>query len=111
MFKLKLRHHFDAAHNLLNYQGQCSNLHGHRWNVEVTIIGKNLKNDMIVDFKEIKAAIDKYDHAYLNESFDFNPTAENIVKKLYDEIKELTGMETRVVLFEAPDSSIEYYEE
>jgi len=28
---LKVRGHFDAAHRLVGYDGDCSKLHGHRW--------------------------------------------------------------------------------
>ena len=86
---------FSAAHNLLNYDGDCKNLHGHTWKFKVYITGYvNPETDMVLDFKTIKSTIDdiveeKLDHKYLNESIGDgikNPTAENIVYWLYREI-------------------------
>ena len=39
---------FAAAHNLINYQGDCENLHGHNWLVEVTVGAKEL--DKVVSY-------------------------------------------------------------
>ena len=35
---------FAAAHNLINYQGDCENLHGHNWKVEVRVSAIELNN-------------------------------------------------------------------
>lgn len=76
--KLRMEHHFDSAHQLNGYKGACSNLHGHRWLVELEIelkeneiTGKvpNVPNyeldtlGMMVDFNSLKKEIDKLDHA------------------------------------------------
>ncbi|MGD9343567.1 MAG: 6-carboxytetrahydropterin synthase, partial [Desulfuromonadales bacterium] len=43
---------FAAAHNLINYQGDCENLHGHNWRVEVTVAAEKLDNAGLgIDFK------------------------------------------------------------
>ena len=42
MYKLTIRTSFAAAHNLINYQGDCENLHGHNWKVDVTVIASEL---------------------------------------------------------------------
>ena len=34
MYKLKTKASFDSAHFLKDYEGKCSNIHGHRWTVE-----------------------------------------------------------------------------
>lgn len=108
MYILKLKHHFDACHNLKHYVGACSNLHGHRWDVEVTIKVSSLTDDMVVDFKTLKGIINELDHNYLNNLLDFNPTAENISKYLSDKIKEETGLKNSVTLWESPEASITY---
>ena len=108
--KLKLKHHFDAAHRLDGYSGKCSNLHGHRWEVEVSIEGDiDEKTGMLMDFTQIKKIIDELDHKallrdcaentnlinVLNEMkieikvFNFKPTAENIAIYLKTQIKEI----------------------
>jgi len=77
--------HFDAAHNLVNYEGACSRMHGHRWVVKA-IFGPYSEADLdkagiAIDFKFIKAimadSIDTYDHQYLNNFFE-RPSAEMI---------------------------------
>ena len=35
MFQVCVQAHFDAAHFIRNYDGNCAKLHGHRWNVIV----------------------------------------------------------------------------
>jgi len=42
MYELMVRGHFDAAHALPGYAGECSGLHGHTWDVEVVVRGSLL---------------------------------------------------------------------
>jgi len=112
MYKLNLKHHFSAAHNLkLDYDSPCQKVHGHRWEVEVEIITDVLdENSMVVDFQKIKELIDKFDHQNLNEIIKFNPTAENLAQYLYYKIKEIVNGEIKIIILESPDASITYYE-
>ena len=96
------------AHRLMNYDGKCSNLHGHTYHFEVTFEVKNRQhNGISIDFNDFKF-IDEWlqtnwDHAtLLNEkdinlihllesegqnvfTMDVNPTVENmcIILKKY----------------------------
>jgi 6-pyruvoyl tetrahydropterin synthase/QueD family protein len=55
MYELTIKAHFDAAHALRGYPGECKNLHGHTWDVEVTVLGSDLDDIGIVyDFKRLK---------------------------------------------------------
>lgn len=95
---------FDAAHYLEDYVGKCSCIHGHRWEVEVYINVPEDK-DLTIDFGDAKKIIDKHlpDHKYLNEIYDFNPTAENIAKHLKKELlKELPI--SKIIVWESPSS-------
>ncbi len=101
MYEIFVKHHFCAAHKLLDYDGECSNLHGHDWKIIVTA-RTNYLNDIGIslDFKEfkrkIKAEIDKFDHKFLNEHEDFkgiNPTAENIAKVIFNKLSKLMNDE------------------
>lgn len=61
MYFLKSEFSFDSAHFLYGYEGKCSNIHGHRWKVEVTVknafLQRNGQNKgMIMDFSEIGRA-------------------------------------------------------
>lgn len=65
---------FEMAHQLLNYEGKCKNIHGHSYTLYVTVGGKiacNLldpKDGMVMDFSELKKIVNEqivhpYDHA------------------------------------------------
>ena len=42
MYMLQTEQSFDAAHFLKGYKGKCSNIHGHRWRVVVSISSEKL---------------------------------------------------------------------
>ena len=91
MYYVKKSLEISAAHQLkLDYESKCENLHGHNWNVDVYLKSDKLdQNGMVMDFTIIKKKImDKMDHKYLNEVFDFNPTAENIAHWVQEELGE-----------------------
>jgi 6-pyruvoyltetrahydropterin/6-carboxytetrahydropterin synthase len=91
---LEYRDHFDAAHYLRNYLGPCSNLHGHRWEVEISLSGMTLDRvGILVDFKVLKAMMSELlpDHCCLNDLPYFtekNPTAENLSVYLFEKVEE-----------------------
>ena len=81
---------FDAAHYLPEHIGQCKNLHGHTWKVEIEVgLAESAsydpdKDHMIMDFADLKlyiksAFLDEADHHCLNDISDLKyPSAENI---------------------------------
>lgn len=91
MYYIKKSIEISAAHNLkLSYESKCEDLHGHNWNITIYLKSEELdENGMVMDFTIIKKKIkDKIDHKYLNEVFDFNPTAENIAFWVQQELGE-----------------------
>ncbi|HTP66177.1 MAG TPA: 6-carboxytetrahydropterin synthase QueD [Geobacteraceae bacterium] len=94
MFRLMIRTSFAAAHCLTHYQGECENLHGHNWKVEVAVLARELdKAGLGIDFKILKAETNSFlktlDHKYLNELTPFtelSPSSENIARYLYYEL-------------------------
>ena len=94
MYRLMIRTSFAAAHCLKHYQGDCENLHGHNWKVEVAVIARELdKAGLGIDFKILKADTKNFlktlDHKYLNELTPFmntSPSSENIARYLYHEL-------------------------
>lgn len=119
MYELTIKGHFDAAHAIRDYPGECRNLHGHTWDVEVSVEGVELDEIGIVyDFKQLKTdlaeVLEPYDHAYLNDvpPFDvLNTTAENLAKVLFDELAERVGDRVKVVavsVWESPIAKITY---
>ena len=76
MYYLKTQAAFDAAHFLHDYDGKCSNIHGHRWTIEVTVQNAFLQRSgqqkgMIMDFADLKKVVktiaDHYDHSLIYE--------------------------------------------
>lgn len=87
MYTVKKTLEVAVSHKLnLDYDSPCTQLHGH--NLRITIYCERSildKNGMVVDFKQIKEKVHNIlDHKYLNDLFDFNPTAENIAKWVTD---------------------------
>ncbi len=98
------------AHALLGYDGLCRNIHGHTYNMEVTLIGEprnqpgHPRDGMVMDFGRLKKIVkskivEKFDHTLvLNASapkeyieamqqaterviaVDFQPTSENLLE-------------------------------
>ena len=96
MFELSIKDSFSAAHFLRDYEGKCENLHGHNWQVEVAIKGKELnKTGLLLDFKKLKkylkGILEELDHKHLNEIGFFqknNPSSENIAVFIYRRLQE-----------------------
>ncbi len=119
MYDLMIRGHFDAAHALHGYPGECCNLHGHTWDVEVVVQGSELDEVGIVyDFKTLKedlaAVLAPLDHVYLNDVAPFdamNPTAEHLSRYIFDELSVRLGRAVRVAevaVWESPIAKITY---
>ncbi|OAT81347.1 6-carboxytetrahydropterin synthase QueD [Desulfotomaculum copahuensis] len=122
MYQLSVTKRFAAAHRLSNYQGQCANLHGHTWQLEVTVKGEKLDaNGMLLDFKALKEmvgrVIKELDHQYLNELPSFNrinPTAENLARYISGRLRVLLAPELQLALvrvWESPDAWAGYTED
>lgn len=100
---------FETAHALWGYDGKCKNIHGHSYQLSVTVAGPIIndndavKNGMIIDFSDLKAivrkeVVDEFDHCLLLNGntphaeyakvengyskimlCDYQPTAENML--------------------------------
>ena len=74
---------FDSAHMLSNYDGKCSNLHGHTYKLQVTLDGRvDPLNNMVVDFNVLKeilneTVMNKFDHAIIFSNPEFRNEAED----------------------------------
>ena len=99
MFYLTKIFHFEAAHALNGYDGKCRNIHGHSYELRVTVKGMplnkpgNPKNGMVIDFHDLKQivnqeVVEKFDHSFIignNMPSDFV----EITKKNIDKVVEL----------------------
>ncbi len=121
MYELIVKRKFAAAHRLNGYNGKCEALHGHTYGLDVYIQTDELDDiGLAVDFKELKenidALLDNYDHHLLNEipPFDkINPSAENMAKVFFQEIKKIVpnGVKVnRVTVWESQDAGASYFE-
>jgi len=95
-YELSIETHFSAAHQLRGYDGDCARLHGHNWHVKLYVECSELDAlGMGVDYKiikrELKAALDAWDHYHLNDipPFDtINPTSENVARVLCERMQQ-----------------------
>jgi 6-pyruvoyltetrahydropterin/6-carboxytetrahydropterin synthase len=114
LFHITRRLEFDAGHRIPNHQGQCRHLHGHRYQLEITLQGEmnteggSSEEGMLMDFGLIKqimqnVIIDPWDHSFFVADTDLElirflqsipdhkttiirgvPTAENLAKNAFD---------------------------
>ena len=121
-YTLMVKDHFDAAHALKGYPGECKDLHGHTWDIEVSVSGTKLDEIGIVyDFKRLKkdlrSIIDAFDHSYLNEVTPFdkmNATAENLARVIFERLNEVLPryIELKeVAVWESPIARVGYSRE
>lgn len=105
---------FDAGHRLVGHNGKCSNLHGHRYRVEVMAKAAELDDvGRVVDFAVLKDVLGgwldtQWDHTFILSTNDphletlrklqtnkpvfvmpYNPTAENMARYLLGVCGEL----------------------
>ena len=113
---------FEACHHLPDYRGNCANVHGHSYKLEITARGEigskcpdEENSGMVMDFKKIKDIVTvnvlrHVDHKDLNTRYK-NPTAENMVCDFFDTLAPhftLCGVELySIKLWETEDSFAE----
>lgn len=137
MYILKAEKAFDSAHFLSNYDGKCSNIHGHTWHVHAevkseTLIDSGNYKGMVVDFgdlkNDLKEIVDYFDHALIVEEgsmrketlqniiedgfkviiINFRSTAENFSKYFFKKLEDRGYSVKRVTVFETPTNSATY---
>jgi 6-pyruvoyltetrahydropterin/6-carboxytetrahydropterin synthase len=123
MYELSIEVGFAAAHQLRGYKGNCENMHGHNWRVQISVTAERLNEiDIAIDFRELKQTarevIAPLDHVFLNEVFPFtekNPSSENIAKWIFDTMKKKINDEyirvSAVTVWESDTASASYYED
>ncbi len=107
--RITKRFSFEMAHALFAYEGVCKNLHGHTYQLDVTLLGDvnqepgEPEDGMVMDFGKLKklvneSIVDRFDHALVVNTLapaqqiealkmtterllqvDFQPTSENLV--------------------------------
>src|SRR4051812_39291725 len=85
-FQIATTHHFSAAHQLRLYDGSLEPLHGHNWQVRVTVAAEQLDAiGVVMDFHELERVVEELvrpmHNRHLNELEAFgklNPSTENV---------------------------------
>jgi len=110
---LRVRDKFQAAHFLKEYKGKCERVHGHTFQVEVAIeVGELDATGLGIDFTLIKRKLAEAlpDHTLLNDVYDFNPSAENLARRLFAEMRKSFPVK-EVTVWESEDASATYSED
>lgn len=126
------KEHFNAAHRLFNPQwddnqnkdvfGKCSNpnFHGHNYELIVKLVGEvDPITGFVMDMKKLSdlvqdVVVERFDHKNLNEDCiefkNLNPTAENIVRVIYDLLKPELSEDLKMTLrlYETERNFVEY---
>jgi 6-pyruvoyltetrahydropterin/6-carboxytetrahydropterin synthase len=122
MYELNIITTIAAAHRLRGYKGNCEEIHGHNWKVEVYVQAEKLDDiGMVMDFKDIKKKTEQllkiYDHKYLNEVTPFdkiNPSSENLARYIYKELSKKINNKnckvSNVKVWESDNAAANYYE-
>lgn len=139
MYYITAKADFDSAHFLAGYQGKCRHIHGHRWSIVGKFAGETLQSQgeqagMLLDFSDVKKALrdlaDSLDHCLLIEAgslrpgtmaalreegflvqeLPFRPTAENLAKHLFVEMKHRGFPICGMTVYETPDNCASYEE-
>jgi len=140
MIRLTKIFHFEMAHALYGYDGPCRNIHGHSYELEVTIGGEPLndpshpKHGMIMDFSDLKQIVkdqivDRLDHSLLlngnsphrnipelNKNFekvvftDYQPTCENMLMDFVGRIKNLLPPSVSLITLKLKETPSSYSE-
>jgi len=123
VYEVSIQNHFSAAHHLREYDGACEAPHGHNWDVEVFVRGRELDDTgLLVDFKLLKqataAALDELDHTDLNTLEEFraqNPSSENIARYLHGRLSETFNCDRfrihRVIVEETRGARASYWDD
>jgi len=110
---LKVRDRFSAAHFLREYRGKCEKVHGHTFQVEVQVeVGELDPTGIGIDFAVVKKKLAGIlpDHQLLNEAYEFNPTAENLARRFFEDLKPFFPVRA-VTVWESEDASATYSED
>jgi 6-pyruvoyltetrahydropterin/6-carboxytetrahydropterin synthase len=119
-YRVTISARFEAAHNLIDYEGGPEPLHGHSYRVEVMLQSEKLQRyDLAVDFVPAKKALEtiarELDYRYINEHPDFagrNTSAENLARWFAERL-ETSGTlgwanVAEVTVWEGPENRATY---
>lgn len=116
MYRVTVSARFEAAHNLIDYEGGLEPLHGHSYRVEAVVeVAKLSAHDLAIDFVPARAALEaiakELDYSYINDHPAFkgrNTSAENIARHFADRLEASGALEgamvAEVTVWEGPEN-------
>ncbi|MCM3716408.1 6-carboxytetrahydropterin synthase QueD [Halalkalibacter oceani] len=119
-YELNKDMHLAAAHFIPDERaGQCQEMHGHTYFINLTIAGDSLDElGFLVNFKRLKEIVHKrYDHTLLNDHAEYEavaPTTERVAEQIWKAVQqELVTLPNKpnclqVVVRETPTSYVVY---
>lgn len=130
MFEISKEYRFEASHALshLPEGHKCRHLHGHSYRFEVVCRGELDEYGFVIDYGDINDAVedivDRLDHSYLAGPgdpyadaisqhgkvmrFDFQTTAENLARWLYEAIGDELPQLHRINVYETAKTRASY---
>lgn len=117
---------FEASHILPKHPGKCARLHGHSWDLTVSVIGKvDFETGFVCDYSILKsivntAIIENVDHTHLGAGYarthqphvdsimrwegffgsEFYPSSENLVSAIANILQPIIKETTNARLYE-----------
>jgi 6-pyruvoyltetrahydropterin/6-carboxytetrahydropterin synthase len=140
IIRVTKKFNIEMAHALWNYDGPCRNVHGHSYNLFVTVIGEpindeqNPKHGMIIDFSDLKAIVNtlivkRFDHSVVvnqkaphqllnsisqmfekHEVVEYQPTCENLVNDFATRIQEALPEGVKLFSLKLAETATSYAE-
>ena len=119
-YRVTVSARFEAAHNLIDYEGGPEPLHGHSYRVEAVLESEKLQRyDIALDFAAARTALDaianELDYTYLNEHPAFagrNTSAENLARHFAERLESSGSLGwarvAEVTLWEGPENRATY---
>ena len=131
MYRVSREIDFCYGHRLLNYEGKCRHLHGHNGKAVITIEAPQLDaRGMVSDFGDIKRLVSVWVDQHLDHRMilhrddpavpalqqlgepvcvvDFNPTAENLARLVFEHAAASNLPVVEVELWETPTCKATY---
>lgn len=89
--------HFETAHAIDGYNGECKNIHGHSYSLHVTVAHDNKsgndsipKTGFVIDFKVLKGIVSEL----INQSFDHKLILSKQFLASHPELNSYTNVKT-----------------
>ena len=131
MYRISTSVSFCYGHRLINYQGKCKHLHGHNARAVIMLESPVLDDrGMVKDFSDVKRLVWEWldreiDHTLLLHrddpvlpvlqgagervmAVDYNPTAENIARMIFDFVADTGYPVVDVTVWETETSHASY---